>query len=241
MNESDVDRGRFAELADRIDAETDAATTAKLTSTLDRLLVERRQPDGDAWTCEDCGEAYEPHARDGAFCVWCAAATDPQLTTDGGVPIVTACPECDSADVDERPTFPRPIRWQCRADDCGAQFPEPVRRRSKTYLSNEELRADGGVALEERLDALTTIGDAPLRKGDTIEHVQLGPLEVVQRVQTGPETVRVRFRVVSSLSETPTLSVEYTTDELRDCWGETIHADPTVLYGSPGDDGGASA
>ncbi len=55
---------------------------------------------------------------------------------------VTACPECNDADVRERPTRPGPIRWHCAG--CGARFPTPVERPSQKARGKFNLPTAGG-------------------------------------------------------------------------------------------------
>lgn len=50
--------------------------------------------------------------------------------------LVTACPDCDNSTVYARETKPESERWRC--GDCGAEFPEPVRRPSQVEHPDNE-------------------------------------------------------------------------------------------------------
>lgn len=180
------------------------------------------------------------------------------LRADGGVDMVDACPECDSAMITKhvgglhRP-IDDPPSYRCR--DCKTLFDEPVQREPRRDVESVgnlseagralldadpddfPIRTDGG-SIADDLDELCSVDGEPLKRRDTVEHLDLGPLTVKQRLQTGPESARIRFDVESTIMKRPRLIVEYTLRELREEWGKTVHSDPTVLVsGGDGDDG----
>ena len=86
----------------------------------------------------DVSDQLERHARKEQHDVRFERA----VATDGGTPTVTACPECDHANVRGRTTLPAASRWKCY--ECRAMFPEPARRPSRRSEGKKNLRADGG-------------------------------------------------------------------------------------------------
>lgn len=128
--------------------------------------------------------------------------------------------------------------WTC--DGCGEGYNEHARVGDVCVWcdagTDPQLVTDGGSGVGARLDELATVGGHTLGMDDTVEHVTFGPLTVTQRAQMATETVRIRFVAELTVDEVPTLYVEYTMTEIREQWGDTIHADPVLLYEGGADD-----
>jgi len=69
--------------------------------------------------------------------------------------------------------------------------------------------------------------ETTLRRDDMVEHVEHGPM-YVDSIVVGPSTKTAELK-----SELGPLGLDLTAEELREQWGETVHADPFEL-GEPG-------
>lgn len=105
---------------------------------------------------------------------------------------------------------------------------------------DDDIRTDGGQAAD---DPDGSAFDVELPDGSvlgtdaTLEHTHYGALTVSTRRRT-PSHTKILFRIEGAEDR---LFVEFTGEEIREQWGETIHDDPAVLYGDgDGEDGDAA-